>query len=96
MMRPEPLLLVLDEPTAALDAATEHASSSATSQPHARHELRSAVTLLVTHRFSTVAAADLVVVLDRGTVAEVGTHSELVAAKGRYADLYALQARGYR
>ena len=54
------------------------------------------MTLLVTHRFSTVAAADLVVVLDKGRVAEVGTHTELMAAGGHYAELYELQARGYR
>jgi ATP-binding cassette subfamily B protein len=54
------------------------------------------VTLLVTHRFSTVAAADLVVVLDRGRVVEVGSHGELLAAGGHYAELYGLQARGYR
>jgi ATP-binding cassette subfamily B protein len=50
----------------------------------------------VTHRFSTVAAADLVVVLDQGRVIEVGPHAELLANEGRYAELYELQARGYR
>lgn len=50
--------------------------------------------LRVTHRFSTVAAADLVVVLADGCVAEIGTHAELIAARGRYAELYELQARG--
>lgn len=96
MMREEPLLLVLDEPTAALDAATEHALFERyASAAHAARR-RGAVTLLVTHRFSTVAAADLVVVLDKGKVAEVGTHAELIAADGHYAELYELQARGYR
>jgi ATP-binding cassette subfamily B protein len=51
--------------------------------------------VLVTHRFSTVAAADLVVVLADGRVSEVGGHGELMAAGGSYAQLYALQARGY-
>jgi len=51
---------------------------------------------LVTHRFSTVAAADLVVVLDQGRVAEHGTHEQLLAAGGHYARLYGMQAQGYR
>jgi len=96
MMREEPLLLVLDEPTAALDAATEHALFERYASAAREARRRGAVTLLVTHRFSTVAAADLVVVLDKGRVAEVGTHTELMAAGGHYAELYELQARGYR
>ncbi len=96
MMRDEPLLLVLDEPTAALDAATEHALFQRYAEAARSAGRRGAVTLLVTHRFSTVAAADLVVVLDRGRVSEVGTHAELVGNHGRYAELYELQARGYR
>ena len=54
-----------------------------------------AITVLVTHRFSTVAAADLVVVLADGRVSEVGSHASLMAAGGGYAELYGLQARGY-
>ncbi|MGW5365718.1 ABC transporter ATP-binding protein [Actinopolymorpha pittospori] len=96
MMRSDPLLLVLDEPTAALDAATEHALFERYAAAARAAGGRGAVTLLVTHRFSTVAAADLVVVLDGGRVAEVGSHAELVAARGHYAELYELQARGYR
>jgi len=96
MMREEPLLLVLDEPTAALDAATEHALFERYASAARAVRRRCAVTLLVTHRFSTVAAADLVVVLDKGKVAEVGTHAQLMAAGGHYAELYELQARGYR
>ncbi len=96
MMREEPLLLVLDEPTAALDAATEHALFERYASAAREAGRRGAVTLLVTHRFSTVAAADLVVVLDQGRVAEIGTHAELMAADGHYAELYELQARGYR
>ena len=96
MMREDPLLLVLDEPTAALDAATEHALFERYAAAAREAGGRGAVTLLVTHRFSTVAAADLVVVLDRGKVVEVGTHAELVERDGHYAELYELQARGYR
>jgi ATP-binding cassette subfamily B protein len=54
-----------------------------------------AVTLLVSHRFSTARAADLIVVLDHGRVREAGTHAALMAAGGTYAELYGLQARGY-
>ncbi|HET7071638.1 MAG TPA: ABC transporter ATP-binding protein [Nocardioides sp.] len=95
MMRGDPLLLVLDEPTSALDAATEHALFEGYADAARRAGRRGAVTVLVTHRFSTVAAADLVVVLADGRVSEVGSHAELMAAGGNYAQLYALQARGY-
>jgi ATP-binding cassette subfamily B protein len=96
MMRHEPLLLALDEPTSALDAATEHALFERYAA--AAHEAgrRGAVTLLITHRFSTVAAADLVVVIAGGRIAEVGTHDELMRCRGTYAELYHLQAHGYR
>lgn len=96
MMRRDPLLLVLDEPTSALDPATEHALFEGYAAAARATGGRGGVTLLVTHRFSTVASADLVVVLADGGVAEVGTHAELIAAGGRYAELYELQARGYR
>jgi ATP-binding cassette subfamily B protein len=95
MMRADPLLLVLDEPTSALDAATEHALFEGYADAARRARRHGAVTVLVTHRFSTVAAADLVIVLTEGTVSEMGTHTELMAAGGSYAQLYALQARGY-
>jgi ATP-binding cassette, subfamily B, bacterial len=96
MMRTQPLLLLLDEPTSALDAATEHALFEQYAQAARATGRRGGVTLLVTHRFSTVASADLVVVLDGGRVVEVGSHAELMAARGHYAELYELQARGYR
>jgi ATP-binding cassette, subfamily B, bacterial len=95
MMRGDPLLLVLDEPTAALDAATEHALFEGYADAARRAGRHGAITVLVTHRFSTVAAADLVVVLADGRVSEVGNHEELMSANGTYAQLYALQARGY-
>lgn len=96
MMRPTPLLLALDEPTSALDAATEHALFERYATTAHEAGRRGAVTLLVTHRFSTVAAADLVVVLDGGTIAQIGTHEKLIREGGTYAELYGLQARGYR
>jgi ATP-binding cassette, subfamily B, bacterial len=96
LMRREPLLLVLDEPTSALDAATEHALFERYAVAARDAGARGSVTLLVTHRFSTVATADLVVVLDGGRVVEVGTHAALMAAGGHYSELYDLQARGYR
>lgn len=95
MMRTTPLLLTLDEPTSALDAATEHTLFERYAA--AAHEVRrtGAVTLLVTHRFSTVAAADIVVVLDNGRIAEIGSHKDLIGKGGTYAELYKLHARGY-
>jgi ATP-binding cassette, subfamily B, bacterial len=54
------------------------------------------VTLFVSHRFSTVRAADLIVVLHEGCVVEVGSHDDLIACGGRYAELFELQARAYR
>ena len=97
MMRDAPLLLVLDEPTASLDALTEHALFERYAGAASRTARRSgAITILVSHRFSTVRMADLIVVVDAGRVAEVGTHDALVARDGTYAELYALQARSYR
>jgi ATP-binding cassette subfamily B protein len=95
MMRRRPLLLVLDEPTSALDPATEHALFEGYTDAARRAGRDGAITILVTHRFSTVAAADLVVVLADGQVSEVGTHADLMASGGGYAELYGLQARGY-
>ncbi len=95
-MRDQPLLLVLDEPTAALDAETEHAlfESYATAARGARASGR--ITILVSHRFSTVRMADLIVVLDGAKLVEVGTHDELMAKNGQYAELYSIQAAAYR
>jgi ATP-binding cassette, subfamily B, bacterial len=95
-MRDRPLLLILDEPTAALDAETEHAlferyaAAARGGNPDGR------ITILVSHRFSTVRMADRIVVLDGARVVEVGAHDELVARGGAYADLYGIQAAAYR
>ncbi|MFD2082792.1 ATP-binding cassette, subfamily B [Actinopolymorpha cephalotaxi] len=96
MMRRQPLVRVLDEPTAALDAATEHQLFDQYARAASGGRQAGTITILVTHRFSTVAAADQVVVLDHGRVVEHGTHAELISRGGHYSDLYELQARGYR
>jgi ATP-binding cassette, subfamily B, bacterial len=97
-MRNQPLLLILDEPTAALDAETEHALferyAAAARGTGARDSGR--LTILVSHRFSTVRMADLIVVLDGARLVEVGTHDELMAASGQYSELYSIQAAAYR
>jgi ATP-binding cassette subfamily B protein len=95
-MRDEPLLLVLDEPTAALDAETEHALFERYAAAAKERAASGRITLLVSHRFSTVRMADLIVVLDGAQVVEVGTHEALVAKGGQYAELYNIQAAAYR
>ncbi len=112
-MRDQPLLLVLDEPTAALDAETEHAlferyaaaargDSSVDGDPAVNGGspgvgvAEGRITILVSHRFSTVRMADLIVVLDGSRLAEVGTHDELMSRGGQYAELYGIQAAAYR
>ncbi|MGO9908417.1 MAG: ABC transporter ATP-binding protein [Solirubrobacteraceae bacterium] len=97
LMRQAPVLAVLDEPTASLDALSEAALFDRYTA--AARELAAAqgtITLLVSHRFSTVRAADLIVVLERGNVLEQGSPAELLAGGGTYAELYELQARAYR
>ncbi|MET9021808.1 ABC transporter ATP-binding protein [Actinopolymorpha sp. NPDC004070] len=94
-MRTKPLVLVLDEPTASLDAQTEHDLFARYTAAGQARTACGAVTILVSHRFSTVRSADLIAVVDRGRLAEVGTHDQLMAWAGVYADLYTLQARSY-
>ncbi len=97
-MRDHPLLLVLDEPTAALDAETEHALFERYAAAAHRDvtEADGRITILVSHRFSTVRMADLIVVLDGAHLVEAGTHEDLLARGGAYAELYGIQAAAYR
>ncbi|WP_183331928.1 ABC transporter ATP-binding protein [Halomonas campaniensis] len=89
-MRESADILVLDEPTAAMDAAAE-AAVFADFRQHSRDKM----TILISHRFSTVRAADLILVIDGGEILEQGDHESLMAANGRYARLFRLQAKGY-
>ena len=95
-MRDQPLLLVLDEPTAALDAETEHALFERYAAAVRGPDASGRITVLVSHRFSTVRMADLIVVLDGMRLVEVGTHDELIARGGQYAELFGIQAAAYR
>jgi ABC-type multidrug transport system fused ATPase/permease subunit len=96
VMREAPLVILFDEPTAALDAHTEHALFERMAAAAHSGEARGTVTLVVSHRFSTVRMADLIVVIDKGRVLESGSHTELMERNGLYAELYGLQARAYR
>jgi ATP-binding cassette subfamily B protein len=95
-MRDRPLLLVLDEPTAALDAETEHALFERYAEAARGNDGDDRITLLVSHRFSTVRMAGLIVVLDGARLVEMGSHDELMANGGQYSQLYAIQANAYR
>jgi ATP-binding cassette, subfamily B, bacterial len=97
MMRQSPLVLILDEPTASLDAPTEHALFEHFAlAARAFGATTGTITLLISHRFSTVRMADMIVVISDGTIAEQGTHAELLARNAIYAELYNLQASGYQ
>ena len=95
-MREDPLLVILDEPTAAIDAQTEHALFERIATEAHRDERQGTVTLLISHRFSTVRMADHIVVLDKGQIIEQGTHSDLMDNDKLYAELYRLQSRAYQ
>jgi ATP-binding cassette subfamily B protein len=84
-------VLVLDEPTSALDARSEYEVFQ-----RFRDLSVGKTTLLISHRFSTVRMADRIIVLEGGRIIEAGAHQELLAHKGRYAEMFELQAAGYR
>ncbi len=90
-MREEADILVLDEPTAALDAEAEHAIFE-----RFRNLAHGRTAILISHRFPTVRMADRILVFEHGRIQEQGTHAALLAAGGRYARLFTLQAEGYR
>ncbi len=96
MMRDLPLLLILDEPTSALDAEAEHNLFERYAEGARRvGRATGGITLLVSHRFSTVRMADLIIVVADGKVVEAGPHAELMRNKGLYSELYKLQAAAY-
>jgi ATP-binding cassette subfamily B protein len=96
MLRANPFLVILDEPSAALDPQTEHALFEQIAADARQGSAHGRVTLLISHRFSTVRMADLIVVLHQGRVREHGSHDALIAQDGLYAELFRLQAQAYR
>jgi ATP-binding cassette subfamily B protein len=84
-------ILILDEPTAALDAQAEHEVYNQFAELATDH-----MVLLISHRFATVRIADRILVLDEGQIREQGTHDDLVAKQGLYANMFELQASNYR
>lgn len=96
LVRPAPLLMIMDEPSASLDPQTEAAVFDRLAAEARAGRADGRITLLISHRFSTVRSADLIVVLENGRVTELGSHDELMARDGMYAELYRLQAAGYR
>ncbi len=95
LLREDPLVVFFDEPTASLDAPTEHALFARYAEAARTTSATGTITVLVSHRFSTVRSADLIVVLDDGRVVESGSHHDLMERGGVYSELYALQARAY-
>jgi ATP-binding cassette subfamily B protein len=86
----EAQLLILDEPTSALDARAEHEVFQRFSEL-----IAGKTAVLISHRFSTVRMADRILFLENGMQKELGSHEELLAQKGKYAELFELQASGY-
>ena len=95
-MRPDLLSVVFDKRNVTIDASTEHTLFERLAAAARSGASRGTVTLLISHRFSTVRMADLILVLTGGRVVEQGSHDELVRRRGLYAELYPLQAAAYR
>jgi ATP-binding cassette, subfamily B, bacterial len=95
LMRPDPLLLLLDEPTSALDPAAEDALHERYVGEARRRSGNGGITIIVSHRFSSVRMADLIVVVDGGRVEELGSHAELMGRGGHYASMFTEQASAY-
>ncbi|MEU8223189.1 ABC transporter ATP-binding protein [Kribbella sp. NPDC048915] len=96
LVRRKPLLVIMDEPSASLDPQSEAALFDRLAAEARAGRADGRITVLVSHRFSTVRAADLIVVLENWRLTELGSHHELLRANGTYAELYRLQAAGYR
>lgn len=90
-MRNKADILILDEPTAAIDAKAEAEIFS-----HFRDLTDDKISIIISHRFSTVRMADHIIVLEEGEITEEGSHAELMEKKGQYSNLFELQARGYQ
>jgi ATP-binding cassette subfamily B protein len=91
MMFRDAHIWILDEPTSSLDPEAEAAIFS-----QLKEQLAGRIGIVISHRFSTVRIADRIAVMQEGRITESGTHEELLAKKGRYAELFELQAAGYR
>lgn len=90
-MRNKADVLILDEPTAAIDARAEAEIFS-----HFRDLTANKISIIISHRFSTVRMADHIIVLEKAEIQEEGSHQELLASEGQYATLFKLQAQGYQ
>jgi ATP-binding cassette subfamily B protein len=95
MMRTKPLLLLLDEPTSALDAATEARLFERYAAASAFARASRAITIVVSHRMSTVRLADRIAVIEHGRLGQLGSHADLMAVEGPYRELYSTQAAAY-
>jgi ATP-binding cassette subfamily B protein len=95
MMREAPLVVALDEPTYSLDVESERRVYDWFSRVAGSRTPTGTITVVVSHRFSTVRSADLVAVMDHGRLVECGSHEELLARGGRYAEMHRTQAEGY-
>ena len=90
------MLFILDEPTASLDAPSEQAIFERYLRRARSLAARTgAITVIISHRFSTVAGADLILVMEQGNLVRAGTHEELITAGGPYAELYTLSSQAY-